>query len=104
MAGFKELSPTAEPAPTPAGIEDRRRPERKDQVSSHLIPLLRSPAKVEVSAPLPDELDMPRLADNVAHLESIPLSFGVFLLLGVPFWTWTALVAWVVLRLTRPGR
>jgi len=77
----------AGPFPPPAQVTDRRRPRRNDQVSPHLIPLLRIPITVDVLAPPPDELGAPRLNYNLARLERIPLSFGVFLLLVVPFWT-----------------
>jgi len=56
---FKELLRPAEQVSPIATIKDRRRPGRNDQVSSHLIPLLRNPARMDIRAPVPDKLEMP---------------------------------------------
>jgi len=91
---FKELLQTAERASTPAGIKGRRRPGRNDQVSPHLIPLLRDSAAVDTPAPPPYEREAPLLNDQLAPARGI--AFG--LALSVPLWAVIAGAVWAVLR------
>ena len=91
---FKELLQTAERIATPTDIKGRRRPGRNDQVSPHLIPLLRDPTTIGVPAPLPCEEAVPLLVDDTVPARGIV--FG--LALSIPVWVWVAAVAWAVLR------
>lgn len=86
---FKELLRTAEQAPAPAEVKGRRRLGRNDQVSPHLIPLLRDPAALDIRAPPPCGTEAPPLSDQLAPARGI--AFG--LVLSVPLW---AVVAWAV--------
>jgi len=95
---FQELLRPAEQIPPLAGVKDRRRPGRCDQVSPPLIPLLRNLATVNVPVPLPGKAEMPLSGDDLAHLKGISLSLAVSLMLGVPFWAWIVGIARVVLR------
>jgi len=95
---FKELLRPAEQVSPFATIKDRRRPGRNDQVSSHLIPLLRNPARMDIRAPVPDKLEMPLAGNGLMHLKGIFLSLGVSLVLGVPFRAWMAGMVRAVLR------
>jgi len=95
---FKELLRPAEQVSPFATIKDRRRPGRSDQVSPHLIPLLRNPARMDMPTRLPDKLETPLAADDLAHLKGIPLSLAVSLVLGMPFWVWLAGIVRAVLR------
>ncbi len=95
---FRELLRQAQHGPPPAKIKDRRRPGRGDQVSPHLIPLLRDPATVDIPAPLPDTLETPASGDDLAHLKGFPLSLAVSLVLGMPFWAWIAGIVRAVLH------
>lgn len=98
MQRFKELLRQAKQASPPAITKDRRRPGRDDQVSPHLIPLLRNPAAVDIPAPVPDTLETSAFGDDLAHLKGLPLSLAVSLVLGVPFWAWIAGIVRAVLR------
>lgn len=91
---FKELLRTTERVATPAGIKDRRRPGRNNQVNPHLIPLLRDPATADIPASLPGEVEAPPLGDGIVPAQGIV--FG--LALSVPVWVWVAGVVWAVLR------
>ena len=91
---FKEFPQTAEQASNPAGIKGRRRPGRNDQVSPHLIPLLRDPAAVDILALPLCEAEAPLLDDPLALARGIV--FG--LALSVPLWAIIAGAIWVVLR------
>jgi len=88
----------AEQTSSSADIKDRRRPGRDDQISPHLLPLLRNPAILDLPAALPDTLETPASGDDLAHLKGIPLSLVVSLVLGVPFWAWIAGIVRAVLR------
>lgn len=79
---FTALLQTAEEASTPADITGRRRPGRSDQVSPHLIPLLRSPATADIPMPPSGELDTPPFGDDLMPVRGI--IFG--LALSVPLW------------------
>jgi len=91
---FKELLQTAERASTPAEIKSRRRLGRNDQVSPHLIPLLRDPAAIDILAPPPCETEAPPPSDQLAPARGI--AFG--LVLCVPLWAVIAGAVWAVLR------
>jgi len=91
---FKELLQTAEQASTPAEIKGCRRLGRNDQVSPHLIPLLRDPAALDIPAPPPCETEAPPLDDHLAPIRGI--IFG--LVLSVPLWAVIAGAVWAVLR------
>jgi len=95
---FRELLQQAKRVPPSTNVGDRRRPGRDDQVSPHLIPLLRNPATVDIPAPVPDTLETPASGDDLAHLKGFPLSLAVSLVLGVPFWAWIAGIVRSVLR------
>jgi len=95
---FKELLRPAEQVSPFATIKDRRRPGRKEQVSSHLIPLLRNPGRMDIRAPVPDKLEMPLAGNDLVHLKGISLSLAVSLALGVLFWAWMAGMLRAVLR------
>ena len=91
---LKELPQTDEQAPTPAEIKNRRRLGRNDQVSPHLILLLRDPAAVGIPAPPPYETETLPLSDQLAPARGI--AFG--LVLSVPLWAVVAGAVWAVLR------
>jgi hypothetical protein len=91
---FQELLRPAEQAPVPDEIKDRRRPERNDQVSPHLIPLLRNPATMDVPALLPVEIDAPPLGEDQAFIKGIIFALA----LSVPLWAGIIAVGWAVLR------
>lgn len=95
---FKELLRPAEQFSPPTKVKDRRRPGRNDQVSPHLISLLRNPARVDLAAPLPDKLGAPLARDDLAHLKGIPLFSAISLVLGMPFWAWIGGIVRTVLR------
>lgn len=79
---FKELLRPAEQAPAPVEIKGRRRPGRNEQVSPHLIPLLRNPATVDIPAPLPVEIDPLPLGQDRAFIKGILVALA----LSVPLW------------------
>ncbi len=91
---FKELLHAPDQASTSVGAEARRRLGRNDQVSPHLIPLLRNPTTVNIPAPIPGETDISPLGDDLAPMRGI--MFGV--VLSAPLWAVIAGVVWVVLR------
>ena len=91
---LKEPLHAPEQAYTPAGAKARRRLGRNDQVSPHLIPLLRNAATVDVPALLPGEAGVLSLDDDLAPMRGI--IFGV--VLSVPLWTGIAGVVWVLLH------
>ncbi len=91
---FNELPQTSEQASSPAGIKGRRRPGRNDQVSPHLIPLLRDPAPANIPAPPPCEMETLLFNDQLVPARGI--IFG--LVLSVPLWAIIAGAMWVVLR------
>jgi hypothetical protein len=91
---FNELLQTAEQPSIPAGIKGRRRLERNDQVSPHLISLLRAPAAVDIPAPPPCEREALLLDNQLAAARGI--AFG--LALSVPLWAVIAGAVWAVLR------
>ncbi len=91
---YKELFRTGEQASTLAGTKSRRRPGRNDQVSPHLIPLLRNPATTGIPTPLPDEADTSPLEDDLAAAKGI--MFG--LAMSVPLWAGIGGIMWTVLR------
>lgn len=91
---FKELLQAPEQASTPAGAKARRRLGRNDQVSPHLIPLLRNPATVDIPELLPSKTGILSLDDDLAPMRGI--IFGV--VLSIPLWAGIAGAVWVVLR------
>ena len=91
---FKKLLRPTERVAAPAGIKDRRRPERNDQVSRRFIPLLRDPATADIPAPLPCEVEAPLLGDDTTPARGIVFSLA----LGMLLWIWVAGVVWAVLR------
>ncbi len=94
---FKELLRTAEQVPTPTRVKDRRRPGRSDHVDPHLIPLLRNPATMNISAPLPGEVNAPPLEDNLTPIQGITFD----IVSSVPLWAVIVGVAWVVWTVLR---
>lgn len=78
---FKEHLQTAEQTSNVLESKDRRRPGRNDQVSSHLIPLLRSSAMVDTSLPSLDEVDAPLLTDDLMPARGITIGMMLSLLL-----------------------
>ena len=96
-----EGSETVEPKPphavavAPAAVLDsRRRPGRTEQVNPHLIPLLRSPATMEIPAPLSTAEDARLFGDDLSAARGI----GIGLVLAVPAWAAIGWVAWALLR------
>lgn len=63
--------------------EDRRRPNRLNRVSPHLISLLRRSTSPNTATPLLDNVDVPASGHELA----IARGFGLGLLLSVPIWT-----------------
>jgi len=94
----QELPSTAVLAPTLAGIKDRRRPGRNDQISPHLIPLLRKLVTLDIPAPQSVKPEASVSGDDLAYFKGLPLSLAVSLVLGVPFWAWIAGTVRAVLR------
>ena len=88
---FKELTGTNGQTRALTEIKTRRRQGRKD-VNPHLIPLLRSPATLEIPAPL-DEVDVSFLRDNLAPARGIVygLVFSALLWGGIGGGLWAAL-------------
>ena len=91
---FKELLRTIEQTPTPAVIRGRRRPGRNDQVSPHLIPLLRNPGTVDSPDLLLGDVEALPLSDDLMPIRGVMFSLA----LSVPLWTVIAGVIWVMLR------
>jgi hypothetical protein len=86
--------PHAALAASAAVLDSRRRPGRTDQVSPHLIPLLRSPATVEIAAPQ-------LTAESAKSFrEDLPVAcgIGVGFLLAVPAWAAVGWVTWALLH------
>ena len=84
----------AEQAFTSTEGEGRRRPERNDQVSPHLIPLLRDPTTVSIppgpsdeTGALPQEHHLTPLQRNILDMAS-----------SAPPWASIVALAWAVLR------
>ena len=91
---FKELLRASEQVPTAVEVKSRRRPGRDNQVSLHLIPLLRNAATMDIPAPPPGVADPSAPEDDFAFAKGI--SFG--LVLSAPLWAIIGAVAWMVLR------
>jgi len=84
----------AAPVAPAAALDSRRRPGRTEQVSPHLIPLLRSPATVEIAAP------QLTAEGAMSFREDLPVACGIGVgsLLAVPAWAVIGLVTWALLR------
>ncbi len=89
---FRELLQAAERVSTPVKIKGRRRPGRNDQVSPHLIPLLRNPATADIPAPPPVKSDRPHLDERFALARDI----GFGLMLSAPLWALIGAIAWML--------
>ena len=74
---FKELLRPDEHAFPVSKIKDRRRPGRNNQVSPHLIPLLRNPATVAIPGPQSGEADASPSQDDLAPSQGIFLSLAL---------------------------
>lgn len=90
---LKEPVQTAEPASTAVAAKDRRRPQRNDQVSAHLIPLLRNPAADTLTLPAGD-VDAPSSDDELRPARGIIVGS----LLSLPLWAGIAAVIRAALR------
>ena len=75
-------------------VGGRRRPERNDQVSPHLIPLLRDPATVDIPLWSPDETGAPPQEHHLTPLQRNILDMA----LSAPLWASIGALAWAVLR------
>jgi len=74
---------------------DRRRPGRPENVSPHLIPLLRNAASAEIApddAPVVDRAQDERAQDDLGPVRGIIAG----LVLAVPLWSLIALAVWWV--------
>ena len=92
---FQEPTQAIEQASTPVAIKDRRRPGRNDQVSSHLIPLLRNPEAASIPAPSPGEVGtLPLGGDDLAPARGIIVG----LMVSVPLWAGIVGIMRVALR------
>jgi len=97
--GLQDLPQAIEPisvpiAAAPVEVEDRRRPRRLNQVSPHLISLLRRPSAANRSAPPLDIVDAASSDDDLA----VARGLGVGLVLSVPLWAVIDLIVRAVLR------
>ena len=90
---LKEPVQTVEPASTGPATKDRRRPRRNDQVSAHLIPLLRNPAADTLTLPA-DNVDPPPPNDDLRPARGIIVGS----LLSLPLWAGIAAAVRAVLR------
>ena len=90
---LKEPFQTAEPASTAVAAKDRRRPWRNDQVSAHLIPLLRNPEADTLTLPAGDA-DPPPPGDDLRPARGIIVGS----LLSLPLWAGIAAVVRAALR------
>lgn len=79
---------------TSAGVDDRRRPNRLDQVSPNLISLLRGSASAEAPALLFDDVDALRLDEDLAPARGLAIG----LMLAAPAWAIIGTLIWAVLR------
>ncbi len=89
-----ELLRPTEQAPVPDETKDRRRRDRNDQVSPHLIPLPRNPATADIPALLPGKRDALSLGESQAFMKGIILASA----LSLPLWAGIIRVVWAVLR------
>ena len=91
---FKELLRPTEHDAAPARVKDRRRPGRPEQVSPHLIPLLRNPAPADLRPPQSGEASARPVKENLAAMKGIVAAVA----LSAPLWVGIAALAWVLLR------
>lgn len=84
----------AEQAFTSTEVGGRRRPERNDQVSPHLIPLLRDPTTVGILPGPSDERGAPPQEHHLTPLQRNILDLAP----GAPLWASIGVLAWAVLR------
>ncbi len=82
--------PVRAPAAAP---KDRRRPDRSDQVSPNLLPLLRSAPVTETPPAVGGSEDMAPFDDALAPAKGI----AVGLALSVPLWAAIGGIVWAVL-------
>ena len=75
-------------------VDDRRRPNRLNRVSPHLISLLRRSMAPNTPTLLLDDVDVPPSGNELA----IARGFGLGLVLSVPVWTIIGLAIRAVLR------
>jgi hypothetical protein len=75
-------------------VKSRRRPGRNNQVSPHLIPLLRNAATMDIPASLPDVADQSVSENDLAFAKGISLG----LVLSAPLWAIIGAVVWMVIR------
>lgn len=94
MTRVEELLPTVQQGLPPADIKGRRRPGRIDQLSPHLIPLLRDPSTADIPALLPGKVDLPPLQDDLVPVKGILFSLA----LSIPLWASIAMIVRAVLR------
>ena len=90
---LKEPVQTSEPASTAVATKDRRRPRRNDQVSAHLIPLLRNPSADTLTLPA-GKVDAPSSDDELRPARGIIVGS----LLSLPLWAGIAAVVRAALR------
>lgn len=74
---FVELLEPTEQAAVFVEIKDRRRLGRSDQVSPHLIPLLRNPATVDIPAQLPGKVDVLPLGEGQAFVKGLIIALAI---------------------------
>ena len=96
---LQDLAPAIAPV-TPSNavasiaVGDRRRPNRLNRVSPHLISLLRRSTAPNTPTPLLDDEDIPASSNELA----IARGFVFGLMLSVPIWTLIGLAIRAVLR------
>lgn len=88
------IAPVSASNAASVAAENRRRPNRLNRVSPHLISLLRRSTAPNTPASLPDDMDVPASGKELA----IARGFGLGLLLSVPIWTIIGLAIRAVLR------
>ena len=90
---FKEPLQAVGQISTLTRIKTHRRPGRKTHVNPYLIPLLRSPATIDIPAPI-REVDALSLDNDGAFTRGFIFSVA----LSVPLWGGIAGVLWAALR------
>lgn len=87
------IKPDPVRSPAAAASKNRRRPDRSDQVSPNLIPLLRSSPMAETAPAVSDGEDMEPIGDALAPAQGI----AVGLALSVPLWAAIGGIVWAML-------
>lgn len=89
-----EAAAPVSPSNAVVTVEDRRRPNRLNRVSPHLISLLRRSTAPITPTPLLDDVDVPASGRELAMARG----FGLGVVLSVPIWTLIGLAIRAVLR------